>query len=180
MTETTISLFRLFLYAVRVTLAYAVFIFLVLVLMSNWALPYFITLKPQLLLIVIFYWTIYRPTLMPPWVILAGGLFLDLMNPVMPIGTHAVSYLLIASILKPRRRFMIGQSFMVVWAVFVLAVAVDMIFKWLVLEILTTTRLDLPTIFLNGFVTVLAFPLLVLVLVSVHRFLPSGRGMITQ
>lgn len=180
MTETTASVFSIVSHSLRVVLAYAVFIFLLLLLLSNWALPYFSVLKPQLLLIVIFYWTLYRPTLMPPWVILAGGLLLDLMNPVMPMGTHAASYLIIASVVKPRRRFMMGQNFMVVWAGFVLAVLIDIAFKWLVLSILTATQLEVSTILLNGFVTVLAFPLLVLVLVTVHRLLPAGRGMITQ
>jgi rod shape-determining protein MreD len=180
MTETTASVFSLISHGARVLIAYAVFVLLLLLLLSNWALPYFSVMKPQLLLIVIFYWTLYRPTLMPPWVILLGGLFLDLMNPVMPMGTHAASYLIIASIVKPRRRFMMGQSFMLVWAGFVLAVLLDMSIKWMILSVLTTTQLDLSTILLNGFVTVLAFPILVLVLVSVHRLLPAGRGMITQ
>ena len=180
MTETTTTIFQLVFHVLRVMLAYAVFVLLLLILMSNWALPYFMALKPQLLLIVIFYWTLYRPTLMPPWVILAGGVFLDLMSPVVPMGAHAASYLLIASILKPRRRFMMGQSFMVVWAVFVMAVIMDMIFKWLVVTIFTPSQIDITILALNGFVTVLAFPLIVLVLVGVHRLLPAGRGLITQ
>lgn len=180
MTERTATVFQVISHALRVILAYSVFVFLLLLLMSNWALPYFMVLKPQLLLVVVYYWTLYRPTLMPPWVILLGGLLLDLVTPVVPIGTHAASYLLIASVLKPRRRFMMGQSFMMVWAVFVMAVLMDIVFKWFAIVVLTPTRVDVATLLLNGFVTILAFPLLVMILVSVHRLLPAGRGMITQ
>lgn len=180
MTEDTISILQILSRAVRVLLAYAVFTFLMLLMMANWALPYFSVLKPQIMLIVVFYWTLYRPTMMPPWVILIIGLILDAMNPVMPIGTHAASYLLISGIMKPRRRMLMGQSFVVVWSGFAVAAVIDMIFKWIAMLILTGSGFAIGTIFLNGFITILAFPLLVLVMVMVHRILPPGRGMISR
>ena len=180
MTDATLTIIQMVSYAARIMLAYAVFILLAVLMMSNWALPYFSILKPQLLLIIVFYWTLYRPTLMPPPVILIAGILLDAMNPMMPIGTHAASYLLIAGILKPRRRSLMGQPFVVVWVGFAVAAVIDLLFKWLMLSVLTPADLTLGTILFNGFITVLAFPLVVMVLTLVHRMLPAGRGMITR
>jgi len=180
MTETTLSLLQIFSHAARVVFAYAVFILLALLMMSNWALPYFSMIKPQLVLVVVFYWTLYRPTLMPPVVILLVGLLFDLMNPVMPVGTHAASYLLVAGILKPRRRSLMGQPFVVIWAGFAVAVLIDLLFKWFALSILSPADLTFTMILFNGFITMLSFPLVVMVLTLVHRLLPAGRGMITR
>ena len=178
MTETTRNLLQTLNHIARVGFAYVVFIVLLLLLMANWGIPHFSALKPQLILALVYYWTLYRPTMMPPWVILTAGLLIDLMHPTLPLGTHAAGYLLISALLKPRRRTLMGQSFVMVWVVFVLAVAADLIFKWLVTTMLTDSGLDLSILLLNGFVTVLCFPILVFVLVAVHRLLPAGRGMI--
>jgi rod shape-determining protein MreD len=178
MTEQTRSILQMLRVGLSVTFAYAVFILLLLVLLANWALPYFSVLKPQLLLIIIYYWSLYRPTLMPPWAIFIGGLLLDLLNPVMPLGTHAASYQLVAALVKPRRRMLIGQSFMVVWVGFALVCIFDMVFKGLAIYLFTSATLDPMVLILNTFITILAFPTLVLVLVLVHRLLPAGRGMI--
>lgn len=180
MTEDTLSVLQIVSRAVRIFGAYIVFTFLLLLLMANWALPYFTVLKPQIMLIVVFYWTLYRPTIMPAWVILLLGVVLDAMNPVMPIGTHAASYLLISGILKPRRRMLMGQSFVVVWGGFVIAAIIDMMFKWFAMIALSGTWVSFGTVLLNGFITILAFPLLVLIMVMIHRMLPPGRGMISR
>ena len=180
MTETTQSILQIMLDALRIMLAYGVFLLLLLLMMSNWAMPYFNVLKPQLVLVLVYYWTLYRPTLMPPWVIFVAGILLDLTTPVLPIGTHAASYLLISAILKPRRRMMMGQSFIVVWAGFVVATLMDLLLKWLLINLFSASSLDFQTMLLNGLMTVLSFPLLVMVLVTVHRLLPPGRGMIAR
>lgn len=178
MTEATRTLMQICLDLVRVFLVYGVFICLIFLLMANWALPYFSVLKPQIVLVAVFYWTLYRPTLMPPWVVFTTGLLLDSMNPVMPIGTHALSYLLIAGLLKPRRRMLMGQPFMMIWVAFIAVAVMDMVIKMTVIEVFTTISVNTMTVMLNGLVTTLFFPLVLMVLVWVHRMLPVSRGMI--
>lgn len=180
MTEATRNMLQVCLDLLRIVMVYGVFTVLLLLLMANWALPYFNVLKPQIVLVAIFYWTLYRPTLMPPWAVFIAGLLLDAMNPVMPMGTHALSYLLIIGLLRPRRRMLMGQPFMMIWVAFIAAIIIDMTIKIFVLSAMTNTALNVPTILLNALVTTLAFPLVLMVLVWVHRLLPVTRGMIAS
>lgn len=178
MTDATRTLLQILNDAMRVSLVYVILAFLTLLLMANWVLPYFNVLKPQIVLVAVFYWTLYRPTLMPPWIILAIGLILDAMNPAMPMGTHAFSYLLIAGLLKPRRRMLMGQPFMMVWVAFIAVVITDMVLKCLTIGLFGQIHINLGTIVINALATTLLFPILLLALVSVHRLLPASRGMI--
>lgn len=178
MTEATRTIFSVLNDALRVAAVYALLLLLTLILMTNWALPYFSVLKPQIVLVAVFYWTLYRPILMPPWMIFIVALFLDAATPGLPMGTHAFSYLLVAGLLKPRRRMLMGQPFMMVWVVFIAAMAVDMMIKCLALAMLGSGGLNVTTIVINALATILAFPLLLLLLVSIHRLLPPSRGMI--
>jgi rod shape-determining protein MreD len=180
MTEHTQSLLSILGFAVRIALAYGIFLALLLLMMANWDLPFFAVLKPQLLLVLVFYWTLYRPGLMPPAIILLAGVFQDLLNPGVPLGLQAFSYLLIGGLLRPRRRAFMGQPFTVVWAVFVLAVVVDLILKVVMLSLFSELQLSFQVLFLNGFTTVLSFPILVSLLSLIGRILPPQRGMISS
>jgi rod shape-determining protein MreD len=180
MTEATRTLLQVFSDASRVALGHGLLLLLTLVLMANWVLPYFSVLKPQLILVAIFYWSLYRPTLMPPWLVFAVGLALDLIHPVMPLGTHAFSYLLIAGSLRPRRRMLMGQPFMMIWVAFMVVVAADLIIKTLALLALAGVGVNVATILINGLSTILAFPVLLMMFVWIHRLLPASRGLIAN
>jgi rod shape-determining protein MreD len=180
MTETSKTIFEVLIDAARVALVYVLLAFLTVILMANWVLPYFTVLKPQIVLVAVFYWTLYRPTLMPPWLIFLVGLGLDALNPVIPFGTHAFSYLLIAGLLKPRRRMLMGQPFMMVWVGFIVAILIDLLIKSLSLVTLGQIQINTTTVIINALSTTLAFPLLLVLFVWVHRLLPTSRGMIAN
>ena len=178
MTEATRTLIQALNEAWRVALIYVLILFLLLVMMSNWVLPYFSVLKPQLMLVAVFYWTLYRPGIMPSWVVFILGLILDLANPVLPLGTHAFSYLLVVGLLRPRRRMLMGQSFMIVWVAFVIAVLLDLGVSTLMLSMGTSASIPGSVLSVHAIATILAFPLILTILVGLHRLLPPGRGMI--
>ncbi len=180
MTEVTRTLMQVLTDMMRVMGIYIILILLTLFMMSNWVLPYFSVLKPQIILIIIFYWTLYRPGMMPYWVIFLAGLLLDIANPILPLGTHAFSYLLIAGILRPRRRMLMGQPFVMVWITFIGTMIIDMILKMIILAFASSVSLNQMTIGINGLATILFFPLGLLMLVGLHRLLPPSRGMISS
>lgn len=180
MTDVSKTLMQVFTDILRVFGVYLILILLALFMMANWVLPYFMVIKPQIILIVVFYWTLYRPGMMPYWVIFLTGLLLDLTNPVLPLGTHAFSYLLIAGILRPRRRMLMGQSFMMVWVTFIVAVIVDMGVMVAVLGFVSYGSLSQMTIGINALATILSFPLGLMMMVGLHRLLPPSRGMISS
>jgi rod shape-determining protein MreD len=180
MTDTSRNFMQMILDGARVLIAHGIVAMLVLVLMANWVLPYFAVLKPQIVLVAVFYWMLYRPTMMPPWLIFCVGVLLDCMNPVMPLGLHGFSYLLIAGLLKPRRRMLMGQPFMMVWVAFIVVMMTDIFIKCLVLWMFSPYDIQAGVVVLNGVVTILLFPVVLMFMVNVHRILPHGRGLISN
>lgn len=180
MTDVSRSLVQALSDILRVAFLYMTLAFLMLVMMCNWVLPYFAVIKPEIFLIVIFYWTLYRPGIMPYWVMFLTGLVLDLVNPVLPLGTHSLSFLLIAGILRPRRRMLMGQPFMMVWIAFILTVILNLTLIAIILSLTTSHSINMTTLGINAISTILAFPLVLMMMVGLHRTLPPSRGMIAS
>ena len=178
MTEQTRTFLQILSDMLATFAVYGVMILLLLTLMANWSLPYFSVMKPQLFLIAVFYWTLYRPRFLPAPMIFVAGLLLDLMTPAVPMGTHAFSYLLIAGLMRPRRRMIMGQPFIAVWIWFALAAFIDLVVKVLIIGALSPTPIQIWTLALAAFVTVLSFPLLLMVFVLLQRLLPATRSLV--
>lgn len=70
-------------------------------------------------LIGIIYWTLVRPKNIQPHITFFLGLFTDIVT-FSPIGMHAFIFVLLQSIWKRQRRFLVGQGFFVMWAAFAL------------------------------------------------------------
>lgn len=180
MTDASKSLVQALNDILRVAFLYLVLIFLMMLMMSNWVLPYFSVIKPEILLIIVFYWTLYRPGIMPYWVMFLFGLILDLVNPVLPIGTHSLSFLIIAGLLRPRRRMLMGQPFMMVWIAFIISVILNLSIITFILFLTTSYTINITTLSINAITTILSFPLVLMMMVGLHRLLPSSRGMIAS
>ena len=181
MTDETLSLLIRFERLARLVAAYAVFTLLLSLMLANWTVPYFQVLKPQLLLIFVFYWSIYRPTLLPVPIVFLAGLVVDLLVPTLPLGTSAASLILIAIQTRRRRRALLGLPFFVVWALFAVAVLADSLMRSLAVFLLTPHEVSFILVAINGIVTLLVFPLIGALLGAIHRLLPGGgRGLIVR
>lgn len=105
-------------------------------------LPSFPQVAPALPLIAVFYWTLYRPDLMPPWAVFLLGLVQDVLFAT-PIGVGACVFVLVHAAVSAQRRFFIGKSFGILWLGFALVVAVALPLSWL-LNCIYYGRLVLP------------------------------------
>lgn len=113
---------------------------------------------PAVALISVYYWTIFRPDLMPALAVFAIGLFQDILSG-MPLGVNALVLLLVYGIVLGQRRFFLGKSFLVMWWGFLLIVAGAFTLVWLALSALGTTLFDpMPAVF-QAAVTLAVFPI---------------------
>ena len=91
------------------------------------ATPYgisgFSLLMPFIVQMVIYYWSVYRPQLLPYFMLLLLGLFKDIIDNNI-IGMNALSFLLFQAIIISQRRFIINRAFIVVWAGFAFCLGV--------------------------------------------------------
>ena len=130
-------------------------------------------LVPAVALISIYYWTIFRPDLLPALAVFGVGLFQDILSG-MPLGVNALVFLLVYAVVLGQRRFFLGKSFLVMWWGFLLIVAGAFLLTWLAVSALETTLLDpMPVLFEAG-VTLAVFPIFTRLFIRTQQAMLKG------
>ena len=127
-------------------------------------------LVPSLALIAVFFWTIYRPDLMPEWAVFLIGLFQDLMGGGL-VGIGILSLLIVQQIVKTQRRTCINAPFFLVWSIFALVVLGAEAVVWILTCGLHLRLISpMPGIF-EGLLTLAFYPLLAWLFARMQRLL---------
>lgn len=122
-------------------------------------LPGFGRVAPDVALIAVFYWSVYRPDLFPA----AGAFFLGLFNDVLiggPLGASAFVLLLVHWLVRSQRRFFVGKSFAVVWWAFGMVAAGAGVIAWLVAMSLALAPVGIAPALVRCVITVALYPFL--------------------
>jgi rod shape-determining protein MreD len=122
----------------------------------------------SLLLVGIYFWTVYRPSLLPFPLIFALGLMLDFLSGGL-IGLYAFCFMVMVIIVKGQRRFLLGQSWPVVWAGFCVAVFVVTAFQFLAYSLSLWSFPPLLGVAFNLIISFLLYPLLLPVMMLLNR-----------
>lgn len=109
---------------------FALTLLLVMVGMIPLRIPDLSPIVPSLGLIAVYYWSIYRPDLLPAWAVFVIGLIQDLLGGG-PLGVHAAVFVLAWAGIGSQRRLLATGSFSLVWAVFLPTGAVAFLLIWL-------------------------------------------------
>ncbi len=92
---------------------------LVLVAILPLPVPYYSVVAPALPLMAVYYWSVYRPDLMPHVAVFIIGLLVDIFAGT-PIGVNALVLLLVQVVVAAQRRLLVGKSFWMLWLGFLL------------------------------------------------------------
>ncbi|MGB0719813.1 MAG: rod shape-determining protein MreD [Bdellovibrionales bacterium] len=134
--------------------------------------------KLPLVLSAVYYWSIYRPTLIPAAFVLCLGLLLDLLGTT-PLGLNASLLLLVYWSVADQRNFLLGQPYIIIWFGFGIINAITGLVTWLVFGVMNwhweTPLILLPQI-IAGFVV---FPCLSFILHISHKILPDPKMPLT-
>lgn len=154
----------------RFAVAYvAIFIFFLIDLVSLSSVGAGLTNFP-FFLIAVYYWSLYRPTLLPVWLVFTAGIITDIISGA-PLGLNAALLVLVRFIIANQRRYLAGQTFIVVWLGFCLVLTLSLLFQW---GIIALTALALFPMHDFGFVLlsgIAIFPLASAILHLTHKFL---------
>ena len=121
-------------------------------------LPGFAQVAPSWPMMGIFYWSIYRPDLLPMWAVFVLGVLADIVLD-MPLGVSSLLYLLIRGIVVGQRRFFLTNPFPMTWAAFAVIALGVMGLEWMLFILLHGEAVD-PQILLWQYVILLGlFPL---------------------
>lgn len=104
---------------------------LMLLFMVPLRLPNFGTITPQIALMAVFYWAIYRPDLVGPVTIGLLGFVQDALSGT-PLGMNAMIFLLAHSSVVSQRQLFLAHGFFVLWWGFALTALIVGLVAWLI------------------------------------------------
>lgn len=134
--------------------------------------PGWAAVAPALALMAVYYWSIFRPDLLPAPAVAAVGLFQDILSGA-PLGVNTLALLLVHGLVSAQRRFFLGKSFLVMWWGFMMIAAGVAAGTWLLVCALEGALLDpVPLLFRMG-LTLALFPCLTWLFIRIQQtFLP--------
>lgn len=149
---------------------------LILVSMVPLRMPHLAPVAPAVALISVYYWSLYRPDLMPLWAIFLVGLFHDLLM-AGPMGVGILALMLVYALVESLRRAMGGAGILVLWGVFTVVAMVVFLVGWVLTSLLEGRLLDAESTAFRYLATVAAYPCLAWLFGQLQRALvPAGVG----
>lgn len=161
---------------VRLFIVYALLGFLFLLNLTALPIPYAGMIKPQLVLMAVYYWAIFRPRLIPTWLCFVVGLLLDVLSG-MPPGLQAFVLVIAQSLVRDQRKFLMAQPYISIWAIFGFVAAMAAALQWMLFGLANGMQWPaLMPVAISVLVTMCLFPLVTMALIASHRFLsPAAR-----
>ncbi len=126
-----------------------------------------------LVLMAIYYWSMYRPTLIPAWLLFIMGILMDLIS-VLPLGLNAVIFVASGLGIARKRRFLMTQPFIVVWIGFCALCFGMLSLRWALISVLNWYLFPFTSILNSSLLGGLLFPFMCVMLRMTHKILPTG------
>lgn len=121
---------------------YAMLVFLLLASLIKWPLLDVGDIRQGFIVIGLYFWLIYRPSLWPYPLVFALGILLDILSGGL-LGLNAFSFMVLALIIRGQRRFLLGQPWHMMWAGFFVAISLLKVFEGVVYA-MTESKLPNP------------------------------------
>jgi len=123
---------------------------------------------PIIPLVVVFFWSIYDPDLMPSVSVFFIGLLQDLLTGG-PLGLWAAVYLVTQYIVLSQRAYFLGREQKVVWLGFAMAALGASMILWLVMSLMAGLMLPVRGLLYQMFATVMIYPFFGAAFGQLHR-----------
>jgi rod shape-determining protein MreD len=123
---------------------------------------------PAVTLAAVWFWSVHRPTSLPPPLVFGIGVLLDLRG-YLPLGTGVLTLLLVHGVALRLRRVFGQQRFAVVWLAFVVVAAGSSALTWLLVVLLTVRLTPAGPAVFQAVLTAALYPALAIPLAAAHR-----------
>jgi rod shape-determining protein MreD len=161
---------RLF-FAARMVLPYAVILLLLIMSVMSAPAPLSLIFKAPFFLMALYYWTIFRPSLLPVWLVFLIGLLLDILSGL-PLGLNAIIFIVCRIVILDQRRFLMSQSFFMNWLGFSILNSAYQVSQWLLFSLLALRWISFQDLWPPLVLGILFFPVISVVLHLTHKILP--------
>lgn len=133
------------------------------------------SIKASFLLMGIYYWSVFRPTLIPSWFVFLCGILLDFLNGFPP-GLNALMFVAVRWAVSDSRRFLMAQPFFMLWMAFGLVVAATHTIQWAVYSMMSEATVPFVPVMASMGLGVFLFPFVCVFLHMTHKALPAAPG----
>lgn len=140
----------------------------------SFSIPYAGQIKPYFLLMVVYYWAIYRPGLVPPLLVLTLGFVHDLIAGQPVVGITAFTLLAVQVVVRDQRLFLMSQPFIMIWLGFALTIILTSILEWILFSLFTLRLTSLMPYAAEGVLSAFLFPVIAMILGLIHRLLAAS------
>jgi rod shape-determining protein MreD len=162
---------------VRLAVPQILLALLVLLNFVSLPVPYVGAVKPHLVLMAIYYWSIYRPTLVPPALCFGIGIVMDILAGE-PLGINALILVVVQLVVRGQRRFLMSQPYTTTWLGFAVVAVLAALAQWGLFGLAHMQWPPLLPAMGAVLVSIFLFPFLSLLFVTIHRILPVATRMI--
>lgn len=158
----------------RLSLAYLVMLVFFLLNLAAFPVPVIGEVNPFFMLMAVYYWSVFRPTMVPPVFCFFVGLATDLLSGGV-LGLNAVLLVMTQWLISSQRRFLMGQPYLMMWLAFGLVASLVGILRWALQSLALWEILPPVPLIVSTGATFLLFPSLTLLLIGLHRLLPDAQ-----
>lgn len=133
-------------------------------------IPGYSSVRPNLVMIPVFYWAVYRPYSFSVISAFFTGMALDLLKSS-PLGVNTLVFTLLYLAADSQRRFLMNKTFLFVWFGFAVLSFAAYFFKWLFVSINFAAFTPAGAALISYFLLVAAYPLVVWPCAKLHLYL---------
>ncbi len=125
-------------------------------------------LLPAVTLSSVWFWSLFRPAAMPPLVVFALGLLLDLLG-YLPLGVGVLTALLVHGLAVRLRRQLARQGFVMIWLTFAVVAIPAAALGWGLTMLLSLRMLPAGPAALQAVLCAALYPTLAILFARAHR-----------
>lgn len=140
----------------------------------GFVLPFIGIVRAPVFLIGLYYWAIYRPLMLPPWLVFVCGALIDFIGNYPP-GLNMLVLVLVRWIITDQRRFLMAQTFSMLWVSYGVVALSHVLLQWSLLSLFTLSFAPITQAALATFLSIILFPPVYILLLGTHRFVPKGH-----
>ena len=141
----------------------------------SFSLPGITAVKPFFLLAAVYFWSIYRPTLLSAIYVFALGVMKDLLAYEPFIGVTALILLCVHWLVSQQRLFFMGQPFVMIWLGFIVTVLGAGAIEYGIGALFTLSTTDARPLLIGMGLNIVLFPVIMPILNILNRYLPQHK-----
>lgn len=132
-------------------------------------------IAPAFAVPIVFFWSVWRPGLVPPAAVFGIGVLADLLG-ALPLGVSSLTLLLLAGLVDANRRVLVRQSALSAWLLFAPYAVLTLGLAWALTSLLSLRLMPPEPAMLQCALTIALYPALAFVMGRADRWLAALEG----